>query len=98
MALSRLIESDKWGVYHATNAGHCSWYEFACEIFGWRICREGDSDSRCRVSAEGTATRLQRMDCSKLQGVLGDPQPTWQDAWPDMSVNGSTKPAGLIEA
>ncbi|MCM3616823.1 dTDP-4-dehydrorhamnose reductase [Sutcliffiella horikoshii] len=31
--LSELIETDKFGIYHATNYGSCSWYEFACEIF-----------------------------------------------------------------
>ncbi|MEH7355060.1 dTDP-4-dehydrorhamnose reductase [Neobacillus drentensis] len=28
-----LVESDKYGVYHATNEGVCSWYDFAVEIF-----------------------------------------------------------------
>ncbi|MDM8359967.1 dTDP-4-dehydrorhamnose reductase [Bacillus thuringiensis] len=28
-----LISSEKYGIYHATNAGICSWYEFAVEIF-----------------------------------------------------------------
>lgn len=28
-----LIETEKYGVYHATNEGYCSWYEFAVEIF-----------------------------------------------------------------
>ena len=28
-----MVETDKYGVYHATNEGLCSWYEFACEIF-----------------------------------------------------------------
>ncbi len=28
-----MIETDQYGVYHATNEGVCSWYEFACEIF-----------------------------------------------------------------
>lgn len=35
--LSKLLvdmsETEKYGVYHATNEGYCSWYEFACEIF-----------------------------------------------------------------
>jgi dTDP-4-dehydrorhamnose reductase len=31
-----LVESDKYGVYHATNEGVCSWYEFAVEIFNQR--------------------------------------------------------------
>lgn len=28
-----MIETEKYGTYHATNEGICSWYEFACEIF-----------------------------------------------------------------
>lgn len=28
-----MIITDKYGVYHATNEGYCSWYEFAVEIF-----------------------------------------------------------------
>ncbi|ULT56450.1 dTDP-4-dehydrorhamnose reductase [Neobacillus drentensis] len=28
-----LVESDQYGIYHATNEGVCSWYEFAVEIF-----------------------------------------------------------------
>ena len=28
-----MMETEKYGIYHATNEGFCSWYEFACEIF-----------------------------------------------------------------
>ena len=28
-----MVETDKYGIYHATNEGICTWYEFACEIF-----------------------------------------------------------------
>ena len=31
--LCDMIETDKYGVYHATNEGVCSWAEFATEIF-----------------------------------------------------------------
>ncbi len=31
--LCDMIETEKYGVYHATNEGVCSWYEFAVEIF-----------------------------------------------------------------
>jgi hypothetical protein len=31
--LLRLIEGASYGVHHMTNAGSCSWYEFAMEIF-----------------------------------------------------------------
>lgn len=28
-----MIQTEKYGIYHATNEGECSWYEFAREIF-----------------------------------------------------------------
>lgn len=28
-----MIQTEKYGIYHATNEGYCSWYEFAYEIF-----------------------------------------------------------------
>lgn len=28
----RLIRTDRFGLYHATNSGSCTWYEFACAI------------------------------------------------------------------
>jgi dTDP-4-dehydrorhamnose reductase len=31
--LSDLIETEKYGIYHATNSGHCSWYEYAKAVF-----------------------------------------------------------------
>lgn len=31
--LYELIKIKKFGTYHMTNTGSCSWYEFACEIF-----------------------------------------------------------------
>ncbi len=31
--LYELIQTGSYGIYHMTNTGECSWYEFACEIF-----------------------------------------------------------------
>jgi dTDP-4-dehydrorhamnose reductase len=31
--LVEMIRTEKYGIYHATNEGYCSWYDFACEIF-----------------------------------------------------------------
>lgn len=31
--ISEVVESGRYGTYHVTNSGSCSWYEFACEIF-----------------------------------------------------------------
>ena len=30
-----LTETSEFGLYHMTNDGQCSWYEFACEIFNY---------------------------------------------------------------
>lgn len=30
--LIELVETDFYGIYHASNSGDCSWYEFACAI------------------------------------------------------------------
>ncbi|MDI3483436.1 MAG: dTDP-4-dehydrorhamnose reductase [Methanobacteriaceae archaeon] len=32
-AIGKLIKKQAYGVYHITNSGHCSWYEFAKEVF-----------------------------------------------------------------
>lgn len=32
-AISQLIDTDYYGIYHITNSGHCSWCEFAKYIF-----------------------------------------------------------------
>jgi dTDP-4-dehydrorhamnose reductase len=31
--LFELMQTGKYGIYHMTNTGSCSWYEFTCEIF-----------------------------------------------------------------
>ena len=31
--MAALIETQRYGLYHMTNQGHCTWYEFAAEIF-----------------------------------------------------------------
>ena len=31
--IRELIKIHRYGIYHVTNQGECSWYEFACEIF-----------------------------------------------------------------
>jgi len=38
--LIELVKSNKYGIYHATNKGYCSWYDFARAIFeelDWKV-------------------------------------------------------------
>ena len=86
--LSRLlvdmIETEKYGYYHATNeGGYISWYDFACEIFRQA---GGYTTNVIPVTTEeyglSKAARPfnSRLDKSKLVENGFEPLPTWQDA------------------
>lgn len=80
--LTDMIETDKYGRYHATNEGLCSWYEFACEIFrqaGMDNVRVTPVDSS-QFPARAKRPKNSRMDQSKLVEKGFTPLPTWQDA------------------
>lgn len=76
-----LIESDKYGKYHATNEGFCSWYEFACEIFK----QAGKNDIKVSpVSSDGYKAKAKRpensrMSKEKLTENGFNRLPSWQD-------------------
>lgn len=76
-----MMETDKYGRYHATNVGLCSWYEFACEIF-----KQAKRDVKViPVSSDEFPSKAKRpansrMDQSKLTKNGFEPLPTWQDA------------------
>lgn len=78
-----MIETDKYGYYHATNeGGYISWYDFACEIF-----KQAGYDTKViPVTTEeyGMSKALRpfnsRLDKSKLMEKGFEPLPTWQDA------------------
>ena len=85
--LSRLlvdmIETEKYGYYHATNeGGYISWYDFACEIFR----QAGYTTKVLPVTTEeyglSKAARPfnSRLDKTKLVDAGFEPLPTWQDA------------------
>ena len=85
--LSRLlidmVESDKYGYYHATNeGGYISWYDFTCEIYK----QAGLSTKVTPVStAEYGLSKAarpfnSRLDKKKLTENGFTPLPVWQDA------------------
>ena len=76
-----MIQTDKYGRYHVTNEGICTWYEFACEIFK----QAGMNVSVAPVSSDEYPAKAKRpsnsrMDKSKLTANGFTPLPTWQDA------------------
>jgi len=60
--LCDMIQTDKYGIYHATNEGYCSWYEFACEIF--KIA--GMDVKVIPIKSEEYSTRAKRPRNSRL--------------------------------
>ncbi len=78
-----MLESEKYGYYHATNeGGYISWYDFAAEIFK----QAGYSTKVLPVTTEeyGVSKAVRpfnsRLDKSKLLQNGFKPLPTWQDA------------------
>lgn len=84
--LSRLlvdmVETDKYGRYHATNEGLCSWYEFACEIFkqaGFEHVTVSPVSSD-EFPAKAKRPSNSRMSKDKLTENGFKRLPSWQDA------------------
>ncbi len=81
--LADMIETEKYGFYHATNeGGYISWYDFACEIF-----RQAGMDTKVIpvTTAEYGVSRAvrpfnSRLDKSKLEEKGFTPLPDWKDA------------------
>lgn len=60
--LSTMIQTKKYGIYHATNEGVCSWYEFAKEIF-----KKSNIDITInRISSDEYITKAKRPKNSKM--------------------------------
>ena len=78
-----MVESEKYGYYHATNeGGYISWYEFACEIY-----RQAGYDTKVvPVTTEeyglskAARPHNSRLDKRKLVDMGFQLLPTWQDA------------------
>lgn len=87
-AVYKLIQSDKFGVYHITNSGFCSWYEFAGEI----IKQAGLNTKVMPVSSDQISRNARRpansvLDNSKYFHNFNDKLRVWQEALKDFLDN-----------
>lgn len=76
-----MIQTNKYGIYHASNEGYCSWTEFAREIFKQANVNVNVNS----ISTEEYPTRAVRPKNSRMakQKLLDNgftPLPSWQDA------------------
>ena len=78
-----MIETDKYGYYHATNeGGYISWYDFTCEIYKQAGLSTKVTPVTTAEYGVSKAARPfnSRLDKSKLTENGFRPLPTWQDA------------------
>ena len=87
-----MIETDRYGYYHATNeGGYISWYDFAKEIFRQAVELGRDEYSEQNVQVSPVTTKEygvskaarpfnSRLDKKKLIDNGFKPLPSWQDA------------------
>jgi dTDP-4-dehydrorhamnose reductase len=79
--LPEMIQTERYGTYHATNEGFCSWYEFACEIM-----RAANLKAAVKpIQTEDYPTRAIRPKNSRLSKRSLDEGgfsrlPSWQNA------------------
>lgn len=87
-----MIETEKYGYYHATNeGGYISWYDFTKEIFRQAVEMGYEEYAEDRLTVSPVTTEEygiskaarpfnSRLDKSKLIENGFEPLPTWQDA------------------
>lgn len=76
-----MMETDRYGIYHATNEGICNWYEFAKEIFTQAgISMEVTAITADEYPAKAKRPHNSRMDKGKLDAEGFRRLPSWQDA------------------
>ena len=79
--LCDMLVTDKYGTYHATNEGICSWAEFAEEIFRQANCAvEVNSISSACYPTKAKRPLNSRLSKEKLYKQGFGKLPNWQDA------------------
>ena len=81
LAIAELIRTQRYGLYHATNRGASSWYEFALEIFA----HEGIDVHVSAIPSSEYPTKARRpgfsvLNSTRLESAIGRPMPEWRVA------------------
>lgn len=80
-AVRQVVATDRYGLYHLTNAGQCSWYEFAAAIFesaGLRPDLTPVPSSEFPLRAQRPAYSV--LDNHRLRSAGFTELPHWRDA------------------
>lgn len=84
-AIFRLLADASFGIYHVSNRGTCSWYEFACEIVTEFVRRGGQVKVKkiVPIATEeyplpATRPAYSVLSKDKYEAAVGVALPTWQ--------------------
>lgn len=76
-----MIQTSKYGLYHATNEGYCNWANFAKEIFKYAELKVNVHEiSSAAFPTRASRPRNSRLSKSRLVEQGFQPLPAWQDA------------------
>ncbi|CAN5621948.1 dTDP-4-dehydrorhamnose reductase [soil metagenome] len=81
-----LIDHGATGIYHATNSGQTTWFEFAKAIFEEfevpNVNLKPISSAKWKETHPASATRpaYSALDCSETERLIGRKMPDWRDA------------------
>ncbi|RXZ01503.1 dTDP-4-dehydrorhamnose reductase [Fictibacillus sp. S7] len=79
--LLKMVQTNKYGIYHATNEGFCSWAEFAEEIFNVTEKKvKVNSITMEEYPTRAVRPKNSRMSKQKLIDNGFNPLPGWQDS------------------
>jgi len=79
--IAALIETKRYGLYHATSQGHCTWYEFAAEIFRQSGLAPNLSKAKTGDFGEkATRPAYSVLENKALQSIGLDRMRPWQEA------------------
>ncbi len=77
--IADLIETKRWGIYHATDNGIASWFEFAKEIVK-DLNAEVTAITTEEMPRPAIRPKYSVLDKSTLISAIGRPLPSWQES------------------
>ena len=84
----QLVETDAYGLYHITNDGECSWYQFAAAIFELTHLRPLLTETTSAAyGARATRPAYSVLDNANLRSLGLDDLRGWQDALKEYLVD-----------
>jgi dTDP-4-dehydrorhamnose reductase len=83
--IADLIETNRWGVYHATDAGVTTWFEFAQEVVKDIKNMDGMSTEVVPIETKdmprpATRPKFSELDKTTLIHTIGRELPSWQES------------------